>query len=312
MPREPPSARRVLPRAIEPAKRGTGGSCARREGVGRRRRSWMQTTPCFWRRGVSSRECFRRGVRAHNLRLGMRTDTKQKTTLNAHTFGTVGKTREPQKSRHRTLRSASFSRERSGKARDVTRADIDWRDALRTTARTFIARRRRLPRGSNSRPGEHEQRRVRVDLAPIAHRAHRFVPAHRCAPPQLPQLRRGGQARSPGDARRRRGRGARHRRRAADQGGPRGLPALGMQAQGAVEVRARRCRSATHDVASGFSAPSEAARPTRFQSRVSGNATQPPFSRTDKTEKGYFSSPKDDAYRRDAPSRLGRAFRRAF
>ena len=97
MPREPPSARRVLPRAIEPAKRGTGGSCARREGVGRRRRSWMQTTPCFWRRGVSSRECFRRGVRAHNLRLGMRTDTKQKTTLNAHTFGTVGKTREPQK-----------------------------------------------------------------------------------------------------------------------------------------------------------------------------------------------------------------------
>lgn len=307
MPREPPSARRVLPRAIEPAKRGTGGSCARREGVGRRRRSWMQTTPCFWRRGVSSRECFRRGVRAHNLRLGMRTDTKQKTTLNAHTFGTVGKTREPQKSRHR-----SVSRELRGKARDVTRADIDWRDALRTTARTFIARRRRLPRGSNSRPGEHEQRRVRVDLAPIAHRAHRFVPAHRCAPPQLPQLRRGGQARSPGDARRRRGRGARHRRRAADQGGPRGLPALGMQAQGAVEVRARRCRSATHDVASGFSAPSEAARPTRFQSRVSGNATQPPFSRTDKTEKGYFSSPKDDAYRRDAPSRLGRAFRRAF
>lgn len=73
-----------------------------------------------------------------------------------------------------------------------------------------------------------------------------------------------------------------------------------------------RCRSATHDVASGFSAPSEAARATRFQSRVSGNATQPPFSRTDKTEKGYFSSPKDDAYRRDAPSRLGRAFRRAF
>ena len=141
-------------------------------------------------------------------------------------------------SRYRTLRSASFSRERSGKARDVTRGD-DWRDALRTTARTFIARRRRLPRGSNSRPGEHEQRRVRVDLAPIAHRAHRFVPAHRCAPPQLPQLRRGGQARSPGDARRRRGRGARHRRRAADQGGPRGLPALGMQAQGAVEVRAR-------------------------------------------------------------------------
>jgi hypothetical protein len=57
-----------------------------------------------------------------------------------------------------------------------------------------------------------------------------------------------------------------------------------MQAQGAVEVRARRCRSATHDVASGFSAPSEAARATRFQSRVSGNATQPPFSRTDKTE----------------------------
>jgi hypothetical protein len=140
---------------------------------------------------------------------------------------------------------------------ETSRADIDWRDALRTTARTFIARRRRLPRGSNSRPGEHEQRRVRVDLAPIAHRAHRFVPAHRCAPPQLPQLRRGGQARSPGDARRRRGRGARHRRRAADQGGPRGLPALGMQAQGAVEVRARRCRSATHDVASGFSAPSK-------------------------------------------------------
>jgi hypothetical protein len=57
MPREPPSARRVLPRAIEPAKRGTGGSCARREGVGRRRRSWMQTTPCFWRRGVSVVVC---------------------------------------------------------------------------------------------------------------------------------------------------------------------------------------------------------------------------------------------------------------
>ena len=49
-----------------------------------------------------------------------------------------------------------------------------------------------------------------------------------------------------------------------------------------------RCRSATHDVASGFSAPSEAARATRFQSRVSGNATQPPFSRTDKTEKQLF------------------------
>jgi hypothetical protein len=60
-----------------------------------------------------------------------------------------------------------------------------------------------------------------------------------------------------------------------------------MQAQGAVEVRARRCRSATHDVASGFSAPSEAARATRFQSRVSGNATQPPFSRTDKTERAF-------------------------
>jgi hypothetical protein len=67
-----------------------------------------------------------------------------------------------------------------------------------------------------------------------------------------------------------------------------------MQAQGAVEVRARRCRSATHDVASGFSAPSEAARATRFQSRVSGNATQPPFSRTDKTER-CFSSPFGDA-----------------
>lgn len=113
MPREPPSARRVLPRAIEPAKRGTGGSCARREGVGRRRRSWMQTTPCFWRRGVSSRECFRRGVRAHNLRLGMRTDTKQKTTLNAHTFGTVGKTREPQKSRHRKRASGAEKHETS-------------------------------------------------------------------------------------------------------------------------------------------------------------------------------------------------------
>jgi hypothetical protein len=68
--------------------------------------------------------CFRRGVRAHNLRLGMRTDTKQKTTLNAHTFGTMGKTREPQKL---ALPNApkcvisSFSRERSGKARDVTR-----------------------------------------------------------------------------------------------------------------------------------------------------------------------------------------------
>ena len=36
-------------------------------------------------------------VCAHNLRLRMRTDTKQKTALNAHTFGTVGKTREPQK-----------------------------------------------------------------------------------------------------------------------------------------------------------------------------------------------------------------------
>jgi hypothetical protein len=55
-----------------------------------------------------------------------------------------------------------------------------------------------------------------------------------------------------------------------------------------------RCRSATHDVASGFSAPSEAARATRFQSRVSGNATQPPFSRTDKTER-CFSSPFGDA-----------------
>jgi hypothetical protein len=76
-------------------------------------------------------------------------------------------------------------------------------------------------------------------------------------------------------------------------------------------VRGRR-RSATHDVASGFSAPSEAARATRFQSRVSGNATQPPFSRTDKTER-CFSSPKDTTRRRrDAPSRLGRAFRRAF
>ena len=211
----------------------------------------------------------------------------------------------------RKSRAIDLFRASSAEKHETSRERISI-DALRTTARTFIARRRRLPRGSNSRPGEHEQRRVRVDLAPIAHRAHRFVPAHRCAPPQLPQLRRGGQARSPGDARRRRGRGARHRRRAADQGGPRGLPALGMQAQGAVEVRARRCRSATHDVASGFSAPSEAARPTRFQSRVSGNATQPPFSRTDKTEKGYFSSPKDDAYRRDAPSRLGRAFRRAF
>lgn len=93
MPREPPSARRVLPRAIEPAKRGTGGSCARREGVGRRRRSWMQTTPCFWRRGVSVVVCAHYAY----LRLGMRTDTKQKTTLNAHTFGTMGKTREPQK-----------------------------------------------------------------------------------------------------------------------------------------------------------------------------------------------------------------------
>jgi hypothetical protein len=58
-------------------------------------------------------------------------------------------------------------------------------------------------------------------------------------------------------------------------------------------VRGRR-RSATHDVASGFSAPSEAARATRFQSRVSGNATQPPFSRTDKTER-CFSSPFGDA-----------------
>jgi hypothetical protein len=95
--------------------------------------------------------CFRRGVRAHNLRLGMRTDTKQKTTLNAHTFGTMGKTREPQKLALPNAPKWSFSRELSGKARDVTRGDIDWRDALRTTARTFIARRRRLPRGSNSR-----------------------------------------------------------------------------------------------------------------------------------------------------------------
>ena len=53
------------------------------------------------------------------------------------------------------------------------------------------------------------------------------------------RLRRGGPAPSPGDLRRRRGHGARHRRRAADQGRPRGLSALGMQAQGTVEVRAR-------------------------------------------------------------------------
>ena len=104
---------------------------------------------------------------------------------------------------------------------------------VRPSARSSRARR---PRGSNSRPGEHEQRRVRVDLAPGALRAHRFVPARRCAPPKL---RRGGPAPSPGDARRRRGHGARHRRRAADQGRPRGLSALGMQAQGTVEVRAR-------------------------------------------------------------------------
>ena len=104
---------------------------------------------------------------------------------------------------------------------------------VRPSARSSRARR---PRSSNSRPGEHEQRRVRVDLAPGALRAHRFVQARRCAPPKL---RRGGPAPSPGDARRRRGHGARHRRRAADQGRPRGLSALGMQAQGTVEVRAR-------------------------------------------------------------------------
>ena len=104
---------------------------------------------------------------------------------------------------------------------------------VRPSARSSRARR---PCGSNSRPGEHEQRRVRVDLAPGALRAHRFVPARRCAPPKL---RRGGPAPSPGDTRRRRGHGARHRRCAADQGRSRGLSALGMQAQGTVEVRAR-------------------------------------------------------------------------
>ena len=179
-------------------------------------------------------------------------------------------------SRYRTLRSASFSRERSGKARDVTRADIDWRDALRTTARTFIARRRRLPRGSNSRPGEHEQRRVRVDLAPIAHRAHRFVPASRCA---LPKLRHGGPAPSPCDALHHRSRGARHGRRAANQGGPRGLHSIRMQTQGRVEVRARP--PPIRDPRRGFGLFRPSPRSLlagRSQSRVFGNATQPPFS----------------------------------
>ena len=110
---------------------------------------------------------------------------------------------------------------------------------VRPSARSSRARR---PCGSNSRPGEHEQRRVRVDLAPGALRAHRFVPARRCAPPKL---RRGGPAPSPGDARRRRGHGPRHRRCAADQGRSRGLSALGMQAQVRLEVRAHP-RTRTH------------------------------------------------------------------
>ena len=216
------------------------------------------------------------------------------------------------KSRYRTFRSASFSRELAKSTIEVTRADIDWRNALRTTARTFIARRRRLPRGSNSRPGEHEQRRVRVDLAPIAHRALRFVPAGRCAPPQLPQLRRGGQARSPGDARRRRGRGSRHRRRAADQGGPRGLLALGMQAQGAVEVRARPPSIHTPRRGLGFSAPFGSRSRDAFP--VASFRKRDPaalFSNRSNRETAVsLLSPKDDAScrRRDAPSRLGRAF----
>ena len=191
-------------------------------------------------------------------------------------------------SRYRTLRTPSFSRELSGKARDVTRAAIGATHYARPRARSshaadaFRAVRTRDPANMSSAAFASTSR--------LSHTARIGSSRHTDAP--LRSFRSSGVA-------------ARHGRRAtrvvAAVAEP-GTVAAPLTKEDLVDylrsgckpkeqwrcVRGR-CRSATHDVASGFSAPSEAARATRFQSRVSGNATQPPFSRTDKTEKHAVS-----------------------
>ena len=217
----------------------------------------------------------------------MRTDTKQKTTLNAHTFGTMGKTREPQK----------LALPNAPKCVIFARAE---RKSTRRHARGRLARRITHDRAHVHRTPPTPSARFELatkatmssaafaSTSRLSHTARIGSSRHTDAP--LRSFRSSGVA-------------ARHGRRAtrvvAAVAEP-GTVAAPLTKEDLVDylrsgckpkeqwrcVRGR-CRSATHDVASGFSAPSEAARATRFQSRVSGNATQPPFSRTDKTERAF-------------------------
>ena len=245
-------------------------------------------------------------------RLRMRTDTKQKTTLNAHTFGTVGKTREPRKvALSNAPKCVIFARAREKHEQSRERISIGATHYARPRARSshaadaFRAVRTRDPANMSSAAFASTSR--------LSHTAR--IGSSRRADAPLRSFRSSGVA-----ARH----GCRATRVVAAVAEP-GTVAAPLTKEDLVDYLRSGCkpkeqwrcvrgrlRSTPHDVASGFSAPF--GNRSRDAFPVASFRKRDPaalFSEQIKPRNRCFSlSPKDDASsrRRDAPSRLGRAF----